>query len=529
MSAIIDEIVALIRGARYGRDVRESIAHGIEVIDDVAEGARDSATASAADAQNYAHSADQSASNAHTSEVNANSSATTASQKATLSESWAVGGTGTRTGEDTNNAKYWSEQAQGAVTGVISFNGRIGAVVPTNGDYNINQISNNGTSGQVPLSDGNGGWTMGTPSTVGDLDDLSDVNITSPSDGQTLVYDSANQKWANGFGGVDVAPVFDETVAYTIGDYVTYNGYTYQFKTAKTAGAWDSTKVEQRYAMGAYITAGKKSDTYLGQYATAEGNSTTATGICSHAEGFYTKASGGESHAEGNSTTATGAYSHAEGYWTQTGADYQHVQGKYNVGKSTTLFEIGNGTNGNRANAFEVDTSGNVVAGGDITDGGGHTLADAPFIHEVTWDDYVAHRAEYTATGDIYKIKNQGIVNSASGISYDNTNSGMIAGNVQGAIDELSSNFSVESTTANGLRYWKFGRVVMVCFDANNITATANTPFAYIPSGYLPIYGFSVRETLNNKKLFFSDTDGIYCGEALSNANIRGSFTYICQ
>lgn len=211
MSAIIDEIVALIRGARYGRDVRESIAHGIEVIDDVAEGARDSATASATAAQNYAHNADQSASNAQTSETNASASAMTASQKATLSESWAVGGTGTRTDEDTNNAKYWSEQAQGA-------------------------------------------------------------------------------------------------------------------------------------------------------------------------------------------------------------------------------------------------------------------------------------------------------------------------------IDELSSNFSVESTTANGLRYWKFGRVVMVCFDANNITATANTPFAYIPSGYLPIYEFSVRETFNNKSLFFSGTDGgISCGEALSNVNIRGSFTYICQ
>lgn len=34
---------------------------------------------------------------------------------ATLAESWAVGGTGTRPGEDENNAEYWSEQAkQGA-------------------------------------------------------------------------------------------------------------------------------------------------------------------------------------------------------------------------------------------------------------------------------------------------------------------------------------------------------------------------------------------------------------------------------
>ena len=36
-----------------------------------------------------------------------------AEAQAVLAESWAVGGTGTREGEDTNNAKYWAEQAQG--------------------------------------------------------------------------------------------------------------------------------------------------------------------------------------------------------------------------------------------------------------------------------------------------------------------------------------------------------------------------------------------------------------------------------
>lgn len=40
------------------------------------------------------------------------SSASDASGSATASESWAVGGTNTRTGEDTNNAKYWAEEAQ---------------------------------------------------------------------------------------------------------------------------------------------------------------------------------------------------------------------------------------------------------------------------------------------------------------------------------------------------------------------------------------------------------------------------------
>lgn len=63
-----------------------------------------------------------------------------AQSASTYAESWAVGGTGTREGEDTNNAKYWSEQAQGAVTGVTSFNGRTGAVVPETGDYKSEMI-----------------------------------------------------------------------------------------------------------------------------------------------------------------------------------------------------------------------------------------------------------------------------------------------------------------------------------------------------------------------------------------------------
>lgn len=64
-----------------------------------------------------------------------------AAQSASVyAESWAVGGTGTREGEDTNNAKYWSEQARGAVAGVTSFNGRSGAVVPATGDYKSEMI-----------------------------------------------------------------------------------------------------------------------------------------------------------------------------------------------------------------------------------------------------------------------------------------------------------------------------------------------------------------------------------------------------
>lgn len=75
--------------------------------------------------QGYVTAAQTAASNASTSETNAGtyrdqaqtaatnsaSSASEAGAKATLSQSWAIGGTGTRTGEDTNNSKYFSQRA----------------------------------------------------------------------------------------------------------------------------------------------------------------------------------------------------------------------------------------------------------------------------------------------------------------------------------------------------------------------------------------------------------------------------------
>ena len=101
---------------------------------------------SESNASNSASSASTSASNAHTSETNSLTSANNSASSATLSESWAIGGTSTRTGEDTNNSKYYCDQAKQAVSvltnafvymGTITF-----ANIPTSGQkqgytYNI--------------------------------------------------------------------------------------------------------------------------------------------------------------------------------------------------------------------------------------------------------------------------------------------------------------------------------------------------------------------------------------------------------
>lgn len=91
----------------------------------------ESASASAQTAQNAASSAGTAASTASSAAAAASGSASQAQASAAAAaqsaasvdginktaQSWAVGGTGTREGEDTNNAKYWAQQAEATVGG----------------------------------------------------------------------------------------------------------------------------------------------------------------------------------------------------------------------------------------------------------------------------------------------------------------------------------------------------------------------------------------------------------------------------
>ena len=71
----------------------------------------------------------------------ANAKIAAAAAEVTKAKSWAVGGTGVRQGEDTDNAKYWAAQAAAAAGGgVTSFNGRTGSVLPARGDYTADMV-----------------------------------------------------------------------------------------------------------------------------------------------------------------------------------------------------------------------------------------------------------------------------------------------------------------------------------------------------------------------------------------------------
>lgn len=134
--------------AQSAKTAAESAKAAAQAAQSKAETANTSAQTAKADAEAANTSAQSAKTDAESaksaaagSAQSAGASAQSAQASSKLSESWAVGGTGTRTGEDTNNARYWAEQAQNAAGGgVSSFNGRAGAVTPQSGDYTASMV-----------------------------------------------------------------------------------------------------------------------------------------------------------------------------------------------------------------------------------------------------------------------------------------------------------------------------------------------------------------------------------------------------
>ena len=232
----------------------------------------------------------------------------------------------------------------------------------------------------------------------------------------------------------------------------------------------------------------------------SEGGGTTASGVCAHAEGSLTTASGGQAHAEGGGTTASGAQSHAEGAgttasgvqahaegtYTIAAGDSQHVSGRYNIEDNYDRYAeiVGNGTSYVRSNARTLDWQGNEILAGDLIINGNRSVANAlngiptelselsdvniistpedgqVLSYDATSDKWIAGapgssgveltQAEYDAltpeektNGTEYFITDgTNAPAEAASILYDNEDSGLLASDVQNAIDELNYNIS---------------------------------------------------------------------------------------
>lgn len=107
------------RDARYGRQVRAAQISALQKTMAQMNGAIDYVSEKGTEVEQTKAQADEILEQAQQINTTANqkaeeakASASAAADSAKTSESWAVGGTGTRDGENTNNSKYWSSQSQ---------------------------------------------------------------------------------------------------------------------------------------------------------------------------------------------------------------------------------------------------------------------------------------------------------------------------------------------------------------------------------------------------------------------------------
>ena len=108
------------------------------------------------------------------------------------------------------------------------------------------------TSGEALVYDG-AKFVNGTPGM--DVSDLGDVTITTPSDDDILVYQ--NGEWvnmANPASAANFGADYDENTTYNTGDKCIYNGLLYECNSDGVTGTWDATKWDSLTVAG--MTAG---------------------------------------------------------------------------------------------------------------------------------------------------------------------------------------------------------------------------------------------------------------------------------
>lgn len=116
-TARADETAGIVARATAQANAAEGSASQAAGSEQAAQSAANAAGSAASSASQSAATASSSASQAQASAAAAAQSSASVDGVNKTAQSWAVGGTGTRPGEDTDNAKYWAKQAQTAVGG----------------------------------------------------------------------------------------------------------------------------------------------------------------------------------------------------------------------------------------------------------------------------------------------------------------------------------------------------------------------------------------------------------------------------
>ena len=174
--------------------VAEMEAKRIEAVT-AASNAQSAATAAS---QSQTASANSATSSANSATASANS-ATAASGSATLAESYTHGGTGTREGEDTDNARYYMEQAKAVSAVDIATTEKAGIVKP---DGTTITVDEDGTLHGQSKVDEMTGATADKDGTSG--------TVPAPTAGQEAHILNGDGTWASPLDNALIAAKFEE-------------------------------------------------------------------------------------------------------------------------------------------------------------------------------------------------------------------------------------------------------------------------------------------------------------------------------
>lgn len=270
----------------------------------------------------------------------------------TMSKSWAVGGTGAREGEDSDNAKYYAERAKESADKAESLSD-IGIMTTEKAgigkpDGTTITVDADGTMHSV----GGGGES-------GDFVKKSGDTMTG-----NLIVDKKNSD-ASVFIGVGSGGINHGIYSNTLGTWIAYandkniflNG---EAKTAiKATNDSDGKKISETYAKKSIygdtsVSLGRKSGSTVGENSIAYGTDAIASGIRavslgvnnvssganSFSSGAYNEAVGNNAVSFGNNNTSVDSYSFSEGCGNIALGYGSHVEGAQNISGAKYVLKI---------------------------------------------------------------------------------------------------------------------------------------------------------------------------------------------
>lgn len=376
--ANIDQDLQAIMNARYGRDVRQSIHDAIR---------------------------DMNVESTHAEEV-AISSQSSAQNNAILAESYTKGGTGSRTGEDTDNAEYYKNEAE-RLAGVYAVEDNLTST------STIHSLSAN--QGRVL-----NGKVTDIENSVGSANGIATL------DGTGRVPYSQLPESAMEFKGTWNANTNTPTLTAGVGD-------TGDFYVVSVGGTWHGMTFNPNDRI-------------------------VFDGVTAH---DWIKLVAGEVNSVNG------------------------MSGQVQLNSDDIPF----------------DNTGSGIVADDVEGAIKEVFLNAGAqVQEVTMSYYIAHKSELDASGDLIVITDSGLANTASNVTYDNTDSGLVAENVQGAIDEIDDKTKWKELRINEDGGTFIGLVAgAVEYLVVAKYGTVSISFSYIPQeGYVTIYGGFYLNSTNN-------------------------------